>query len=185
MFFHNNVHDNNNPNVPAAGSAAQGPVGTGISVSGARNDTLMGNTFTHNNAWGVIFVPTPTAAARATAASATGPVASCLFDEWGLHLIGNQFGSNGGYGHPSNGDFQKVNLQSGEPGECYSGNTEIGGGSLMPATAPRRRPQRRLWQFVAHRSGSTDPSFLTRCCAMLRSRSAPVLRCVRPGRTRG
>ncbi len=39
VFMHNYVHDNNNPNVPSAGSAAAGPVGTGMSVSGARNDT--------------------------------------------------------------------------------------------------------------------------------------------------
>ena len=29
VFIHNYVHDNNNPDVPAAGSAAAGPVGTG------------------------------------------------------------------------------------------------------------------------------------------------------------
>ena len=34
VFMHNYVHDNNNPNVPAAGSAAAGPVGTGISAAG-------------------------------------------------------------------------------------------------------------------------------------------------------
>ena len=34
VFIHNSVHDNNNPNVPAAGSAAAGPTGTGMTVSG-------------------------------------------------------------------------------------------------------------------------------------------------------
>ena len=42
VFFHNYVHDNNNPNVPAAGSAAQGPVGTGMSVSGAQQRHIDG-----------------------------------------------------------------------------------------------------------------------------------------------
>ena len=117
VFFHNYVHDNNNPNVPAAGSAAQGPVGTGMSVAGARNDTIMGNTFTHNNAWGVIFVPYPDAGGPCHGGTigGLGP-GSCLFDEWGLHLIGNTFGSNGGYGHPSNGDFQTDQHPERQPG---------------------------------------------------------------------
>ena len=33
VFMHNYVHDNNNPNVPSAGAAAAGPVGTGMSVT--------------------------------------------------------------------------------------------------------------------------------------------------------
>src|ERR1700756_3396234 len=57
VFFHNYVHDNNNPNVPASGSAAAGPVGTGMSVSGGRFDTIMDNRFVNNDAWGMILVP--------------------------------------------------------------------------------------------------------------------------------
>ncbi len=57
VFMHNYVHDNNNPNVPSSGAAAAGPVGTGMSVSGARNDTVTDNRFVHNDAWGVIFIP--------------------------------------------------------------------------------------------------------------------------------
>ena len=52
VFMDNYVHDNNNPNVPSAGSAAAGPVGTGMSISGGRNDTVMHNRFVHNKAWG-------------------------------------------------------------------------------------------------------------------------------------
>ena len=59
VFIHNYVHDNNNPNVPAAGAAAAGPVGTGVSISGGRNDTVVDNRFVRNGAWGVIFVPYP------------------------------------------------------------------------------------------------------------------------------
>ena len=175
VFFHNYVHDNNNPNVPAAGSAAQGPVGTGISVSGARNDTLMGNTFTNNNAWGVIFVPYPDSGGPCDGGITTSPVASCLFDEYGLHLIDNKFGSNGGYGHPSNGDFQKVNLQNGEPGECYSGNTEISGGSLNPATSQAAQTLNADCGNNNAPAGSTDPSFLTEvlCDAQVSLTSGP------------
>ncbi len=59
VFMDNFVHDNNNPNVPAAGSAAAGPVGTGMSVSGGRNDTVMHNRFVHNGAWGVVVIAYP------------------------------------------------------------------------------------------------------------------------------
>jgi hypothetical protein len=59
VFMRNFVHDNNNPNVPALGSAAQGPVGTGMSISGGRNDTIMQNRFEHNDSWGVILLPYP------------------------------------------------------------------------------------------------------------------------------
>ena len=59
VFMHNYVHDNNNPNVPAAGAAAAGPAGTGMSVSGGRDDTIMDNRFENNGAWGMIFVPYP------------------------------------------------------------------------------------------------------------------------------
>ena len=59
VFQNNNVHDNNNADVPAAGSAAQGPVGTGMTISGGRWNTVMNNTFTNNGAWGVLFLPYP------------------------------------------------------------------------------------------------------------------------------
>src|SRR6202142_2179539 len=41
----NYFDNNNNPYTPAAGSAAAGPVGTGMTISGGRNDTVMDNTF--------------------------------------------------------------------------------------------------------------------------------------------
>jgi hypothetical protein len=176
VFFNNYVHDNNNPNVPAAGSAAQGPVGTGMSVSGARNDTIMGNTFTHNNAWGVILVPYPDSGGpcHGGTVGGLGP-GSCLFDQWGDHIINNRFGSNGGYGHPSNGDFQKVNLQSGNPGECYSGNTELGGGPLMPATTAAAQTANADCANATAPAGSTDPAFLSEvlCDAQVSLTSGP------------
>ena len=59
VFMNNNVHDNNNPNVPQAGTAGAGPLGTGMTVSGGRNDTVMNNTFSNNGAWGILFIPYP------------------------------------------------------------------------------------------------------------------------------
>jgi len=125
VFFHNYVHDNNNPNVPGAGIAAAGPVGTGLSISGGRNDTVMGNRFEHNDAWGVIFVPFPVP----------------LYDEFGNALIDNKFGHNGSWKNSTNGDFAATNVEPG-PTDCFSGNTEEGGGSVTssPSNAEQMYP---------------------------------------------
>src|SRR4030081_3328497 len=45
VFMNNNLHDNNTPNVPRVGAAGSAPVGTGMSISGSRFDTVMNNTF--------------------------------------------------------------------------------------------------------------------------------------------
>jgi hypothetical protein len=133
VFIHNSVHDNNNPNVPSAGSAAAGPVGTGMSVSGGRNDTIMHNTFARNDAWGVIFVPYLDSGGPCTGGTPNGlGPGSCLFDDWGNALLDNTFSRNGSYGHPSNGDVGQINLEDGHPTNCYAGNREAGGGSLSP-----------------------------------------------------
>jgi hypothetical protein len=138
VFMHNYVHDNNNPNVPAAGSAAAGPVGTGMSVSGGRNDTVMDNRFSNNDAWGVILVSYPDSGPPCIGGIKNVPLfgnGSCDFEGWGDALIGNTFSHNGSYGHPSNGDFAKVNLIDGNPTDCYSANKEAGGGPLTPGAA--------------------------------------------------
>jgi hypothetical protein len=139
VFMHNYVHDNNDPNVPTAGSAAAGPVGTGISISGGRNDTVMDNRFVHNKAWGAIFVPYPDSGPPCT--GGTQAQAACIYDEYGDALLHNHFGHNGGYGNRTNGDFAAVNVQSG-PTDCYRGNTEIGGGTVTssPSNAESMYP---------------------------------------------
>ncbi|MFL5824438.1 MAG: hypothetical protein ACJ764_13475 [Solirubrobacteraceae bacterium] len=129
VFMHNFVHDNNNPNVPAAGSAAAGPVGTGLSVAGGRNDTIIDNRFVNNKAWGVILVPYPDSGGPCTGGTPDSPVlgpGSCLYDEWGDALIRNKFTNNGGYGNPTNGDFDQLNFES-HPSDCYRGNTDSSG----------------------------------------------------------
>ena len=131
VFTHNYVHDNNNPNVPAAGSAAAGPVGTGMSLSGARNDTIVGNVFANNGAWGTILVPYPDNGAPCTGGTLTP--AACMFDEYGDAVIGNTYVHNGFFGNPTNGDIAAANLEPG-PTDCFSGNTEKGGGAV--STSP-------------------------------------------------
>jgi hypothetical protein len=129
VFMNNYVHDNNNPNVPTAGEAAAGPVGTGMSLTGARNDTVMNNTFANNGAWGTILAPYPDNGAPCTGGAPDfvllGP-GSCLYDEYGNALIGNNYINDGFFGNPTNGAFDQVNLAGGEPTNCYSANTVNG-----------------------------------------------------------
>ena len=128
VFTHNYVHDNNNPNIPSAGSAAAGPVGTGMSVSGGRYDTVMDNRFVNNDAWGVIFVPYPDFGPPCTGGvggSASG--APCTYDDWGNALLNNTFTNNGSWGNPSNGDFAEITFYGGHPINCYKGNTDTSG----------------------------------------------------------
>ena len=58
-------------------------MGTGVSVSGGRNDTIMDNRFVNNGAWGVIFVPLPDSGPPCTGGTITGlGKGSCLYDDW-------------------------------------------------------------------------------------------------------
>jgi hypothetical protein len=130
--MHNYVHDNNNPNVPAAGAAAAGPVGTGISISGARDNTVMDNVFKNNGAWGVIFVPypdteTPPSDAPACRGGVSAPGNICNYDDWGNALIGNTFTHNGFFGNPTNGDFAELTSTPDHPINCFKGNTDTSG----------------------------------------------------------
>jgi hypothetical protein len=142
VFMHNNVHDNNNPNVPKLGSAAQGPVGTGMSISGGRNDTVMDNKFSNNNAWGVIFVPYTDSGAPCTGGTLNSPFlgsGGCLYDEWGDALLNNTFSNDGKYGNPTNGDFDQLNLES-HPSDCFKGNTDAAGLSADAAKLQSTTP---------------------------------------------
>jgi hypothetical protein len=130
VFMNNYVHDNNNPNVPRAGSAAAGPVGTGMSVSGGNNDTIMNNRFVNNDAWGFILVPYPDSTTQPCyGGTQTGAV--CLFDEHGDAVLNNTFSHNGGYGNATNGDIGFANTEPG-PTNCFSGNSDPAGLTTSP-----------------------------------------------------
>jgi hypothetical protein len=129
VFMHNNVHDNNNPNVPEAGNAAAGPTGTGMTLSGGRNDTVMDNTFSNNGAWGFLMVPFPDSGTPSLNQSCprTGGVETpgfgCVYDPMNNALLHNTFSHNGFFGNPSNADYGQITLNGGQPSNCYVGNT--------------------------------------------------------------
>jgi len=133
VFMHNKVHDNNNPNVPKAGNASEGPTGTGMTISGGRNDTVMDNEFSNNGAWGVLFVPFPdsgTPSLDQTCAGVGGhPLKGfgCVLDPEGDALIGNTFSHNGFFGNPANADFGQIVINAHLPQNCYSNNVAPNG----------------------------------------------------------
>jgi hypothetical protein len=161
VFMDNYVHDNNNPNVPAAGNAAAGPVGTGMTVAGGRNDTIMDNRFVHNGAWGVAFVPQLESGppCKGGTINGLGP-GTCLFDEFNDALIHNVFSNNGFYGHPSNGDFAWVSLENGHPTNCWAANFGKGGTPLTPDSAALQR-QHPTCDGTPVPAGSSNPQFLS------------------------
>jgi len=133
VVMHNFVHNNNNPRAPAAGSAAAGPVGTGMTVSGGRFDTVMDNTITNNGAWGILFVPYAQEgkpSLHQTCAGAGGHELTgfgCVLDPQGDALLDNTFSHNGYFGNPSNSDFGQITLFGGEPQNCFRGNVDPDG----------------------------------------------------------
>jgi hypothetical protein len=140
VFEYNYVHDNNNPNVPQSGDAALGPVGTGISLAGSRNDTVVHNRFVRNGSWAVLTTLFPDQGQSAhnndcrggvQNGSAFGTTVPCLFDVWGNAVLNNTFKGNGSFGNTTNGDLadlsQQPSEQPGAPGDCFHGNKKTNG----------------------------------------------------------
>lgn len=158
VFLHNYVHDNNNPNVPKAGTASQGPVGTGMTLSGGRNDTVMDNTFTNNGAWGFLMVPYPDSNPPEynQSCSGTGGVETtgfgCVYDPMNNALLHNSFSHNGFFGNPSNGDFGQITLYGNQPSNCYVGNTAPNGST--PADLQQTQPKCGVTTTAANTGGA-------------------------------
>jgi hypothetical protein len=143
VFMDNYVHDNNNPNVPGAGVAAAGPVGTGMTISGGRNDTVMNNRFENNGAWGVLFLPYPDTETpppgQDCQGGIKGPSDFCLFDDWGNALLDNQFAGNGFFGNDTNGDFGEI-TETPAPTNCFHGNSDPSGVTSSPPDLQTTKP---------------------------------------------
>jgi hypothetical protein len=131
VFVHNLVEDNNDPHAPIApgGYASAGPVGTGMTISGGRNDTVMDNTFAGNAAWGILFVPFPDKDRPYPGVTCTGSGGhelsgiGCVYDPEGDALLDNTFSGNGYWKNPANGDYGQITLFGDEPENCYAGNS--------------------------------------------------------------
>ncbi len=129
VFEHNYVHNNNNPNVPQAGEASNGPTGTGMTISGGRNDTVMNNVFANNGAWGILFIPYPGGtvyeyhqSCKKTGGIVLPPPFGCTYDPMSDALLHNTFRHNGYFHNPSNSDFGQITLGAHQPQNCFRRN---------------------------------------------------------------
>jgi hypothetical protein len=146
VFRDNLVEDNNDAHAPIApgGYASAGPVGTGMTVSGGRHDTVMDNTFTGNAAWGVLFVPFPDKDKPYPGVTCKGsgghevPGFGCVYDPEGDVLFRNTFSDNGYWHNPTNGDYGQITLFGHEPQNCFAGNSAPDGST--PSTLERAQP---------------------------------------------
>jgi hypothetical protein len=130
----NDVHDNNNPNVPGAGIASSAPVGAGIEISGGEFDTVRNNTVHNQGAWGIVVhdfpdPETPPASGVASCQGAVGPGGSapfCYFIAHGNQVYNNTLYDNGSFGNPTNGDLGSQPAAP-NPRNCFYGNTDSHG----------------------------------------------------------
>ncbi len=146
VLMNNYIHDNNNSGVPEVGQAGSTPLGVGLSLSGARNDTVMHNRIVRNNAWGVLIQIQQGEGGKPCIGgtlnfNALGILTlPCLFDGFGNAILKNRFAHNGSYGHATNGDIAALNFESGHPVSCYRGNTNPAGLTTSPAGLQRKYP---------------------------------------------
>jgi hypothetical protein len=137
LFRRNYIHDNNNPNVPRSGSAALGPVGTGMVIAGGRNDTIIANRVTNQGSWGILVVPYPDTETPPPIAHCEGgdlrPGPLCYYDSWGHEVTRNRFANVGFFGNVSNADIADLSAEH-DPGNCWHGNRDASGSvSSAPA----------------------------------------------------
>jgi hypothetical protein len=149
---HNYVHDNNNPDTPAFGLTAGAPVGTGIDLSGGRNDTVRGNLVVRNGSWGILINDYPDANLPGVPAWCTGgdqffgppppfdqvlgPVIPCYFHAFGNRVEGNVMVGNGFFGNPTNGDIGVAVIPY-SSSNCFAHNVGRGGrASSWPPALP-------------------------------------------------
>ena len=151
VWENNNIHDNNNPNVPGNGSGLSGatPVGTGMILAGSTYVTLSGNTVTNNGAWGALIADLPDQ--EPPAANNPNPcqggiyepvngAETCYYPAFGNVSENNKFSGNGSFGNPSNGDIGLTTAPH-SPGNCFSGDsvpdgTDPAGIETNPAYQP-------------------------------------------------
>jgi hypothetical protein len=151
----NFVHDNNNPNTPASGLAATSVVGSGINLTGGRNNTVQYNVVTNNGSWGVVLndyadYSAPVGTGPCVGGQAAFTPASpydqlyagalpipCYFRSFGNRVVGNVMWGNGSFGNETNGDLGNAALPF-HLDNCFSGNVDLKGGN--PTASPSNLP---------------------------------------------
>jgi hypothetical protein len=162
LFRDNYIHDNNNGdvlrNVPS-------PTGTGISLSGDRDNIVIGNRIVRNGAWGILLVPFPDIGNPPPVAHCEGGIQTqtpdgqteCYYDDWGNEVRDNTLDGNGFFGNPSNGDLAELAMPH-DPGNCWHGNHHPDGSE--PTSDPPAVQQTQGTCGQAN-SGNSDPALTT------------------------
>ncbi|MGB8326360.1 MAG: hypothetical protein WCE48_02145 [Steroidobacteraceae bacterium] len=147
----NYVHDNNVADTPGEGIAATVPVGTGIIISGGRNDTVRRNLIAGNGAWGVLLNDYPDGSLGACDGGNAffnppppfdqilGPVIPCYFHAFGNTVTGNFFLRNGAFGNDTNGDLANAALDY-PVRNCFRGNFNLKSGAVSSSPADIQDP---------------------------------------------
>ncbi|MBJ7607998.1 MAG: right-handed parallel beta-helix repeat-containing protein [Candidatus Dormibacteraeota bacterium] len=169
----NQVHDNNNPNVPGSGIAGAAPIGSGIELAGASFDTVDGNTVYNQGSWGIVVhdfpdTETPPASGLSNCQGGTGSGSGstyvCLFPAQGNVITNNTLSNNGYFKNPTNGDLALVSVKD-IPKDCFAGNTDTAGlaseppaiqtldGGPCPSSQPGSSPDAVLAAQLACASG--------------------------------
>jgi hypothetical protein len=147
LFTKNTVHDNNNPNVPTTGVAGNGPVGSGVVLSGDHNNIVNENRIYNNGAWGILLVPYPAVEEEpppalkednclgGTKVEIQGkPV--CYYDDFGNEITNNTLINNGFFGNPSNVDLAELSNPE-NPGNCWHGSKDAAQPFEEPTSEPK------------------------------------------------
>jgi hypothetical protein len=143
-FIHNRVIENNAGATPTSGGAP-GLVGTGMTIAGGRDDLVIDNTFSGNDAWGLLLIPFPATETppsqipeedhcKGGVGSGSGETYVCYYDDFANEVANNVFSANGGFGNPSNGDAGEVSNPEAN-GNCWHGNVDRGSGTFTSSPA--------------------------------------------------
>ncbi len=149
LIQNNWVHDNNNPNTPYSLGAFGPPVGTGIEITGGRNDTVRNNVIERNGAWGVLVNDYPDLTAPGVATYCQGGIIDfsvpppynqligntipCYFYAFGNRVRGNFLRGNGFFGNATNGDLANLALPQ-SVNNCWADNRDAVTG--VPSSSP-------------------------------------------------
>jgi hypothetical protein len=149
VMIHSRIIENNDAASPRS-SSAPGLLGTGMTDAGGRNDLIVENTFSHNNAWGMLILtypgieekPPPQILSKfpedecrqGLKAEVEGKH-ECIFEPWANEVAKNTFVKNGEYKHLSNADIGEVSEPNLEQKiDCWHNNAAEGGGE--PTSEP-------------------------------------------------
>jgi hypothetical protein len=132
-----------------AGLAATSLIGSGIDLTGGRNNTVQFNLVVNNGSWGIVAndysdFTTPTIPTYCNGGSLNfnppppfdqlyGPVVPCYFNSFGNHISQNVFFRNGFFGNDTNGDLANAALPY-ATNNCFNNNLDLTTGA--PSSSP-------------------------------------------------